>query len=79
VEGHELAVLEGFDLERWRPSVLLVEDLSGGRDGGARLYLEPRGYAYVASLAQNDLFVRRDELALVERLRRFWDDLGPVG
>jgi len=27
VEGHELQVLDGFDLERWRPRLLIVEDL----------------------------------------------------
>ena len=26
-EGHELAVLEGFDLKRWRPRLLMVEQL----------------------------------------------------
>ena len=30
LEGHELAALEGFDLERWRPSVLLVENNDAG-------------------------------------------------
>jgi FkbM family methyltransferase len=27
VEGHELEVLDGFSLERWRPRLLLIEDL----------------------------------------------------
>ena len=78
LEGHEPAALEGFDLERWRPSVLLVEDGSVGREHGVRRYLEERGYVYVVSLAQNDLFIRRDETELTRRLKPYWDDLGPV-
>lgn len=27
VEGHELDVLDGFDLARWRPRLILIEDL----------------------------------------------------
>lgn len=27
VEGHELEVLDGFDLDRWRPRLILIEDL----------------------------------------------------
>ena len=26
VEGHEVEVLSGFDLARWRPRLILVED-----------------------------------------------------
>ena len=42
LEGHELAALEGFDLERWRPSVLLVENNDAG--GAVRRYVGERGY-----------------------------------
>jgi FkbM family methyltransferase len=79
VEGHELAVLEGFDLQRWRPTALLVEDNTRGEDGAVRKHVERFGYAYVGSLSQNDLFLREDELSLAKRLGQFWDDLGPVG
>lgn len=78
VEGHELAVLEGFDLARWRPTALLVEDNSRGEDRTLRRHVAEQGYAYVGSLSQNDLFVREDETHLVERLGRYWDDLGPL-
>ena len=79
VEGHELAALEGFDLSRWRPTALLVEDNTRGEDGAVRKHVERSGYAYVGSLSQNDLFLREDELPLAKRLGQFWDDLGPVG
>lgn len=76
VEGHELAVLEGFSLERWRPSVLLIEDNTGA-DAALRRYVEARGYACATSLGHNDVYLRRDELGLVERLEGYWADLGP--
>ena len=78
VEGHELAALQGFDLDRWRPSVLLVEDNSIGRDRSVRRHLEARGYAYVATLPPNALYLRSDELGLVRRLAKFWEDVGPL-
>jgi FkbM family methyltransferase len=73
LEGHELSALEGFDLDRWQPRVLLVEN--NGADG-VRSLLEHRGYVYVAPFAQNDLFIRRAELDLTKRLDRYWGDLG---
>ena len=76
LEGHELAALEGLNLARWRPSVLLVE--TNDEQGRVRGYIEEREYAYVLTFAQNDLFVRRDELALVKRLSPYWDDIGQL-
>jgi FkbM family methyltransferase len=75
LEGHELPALEGFDLDRWQPRVLLVEN---NADNGVRELLERRDYAYVAPFAQNDLYIRRDELGLTTRLDRYWGDLGAV-
>jgi FkbM family methyltransferase len=75
LEGHELPALEGFDLDRWQPRVLLVEN---NADDGVRSLLERHGYAYVAAFAQNDLFIRRAELGLIKRLDRYWGDLGLV-
>jgi FkbM family methyltransferase len=74
VEGHELEALRGFDLERWRPTALLVEHNDDG--DRVREHVDARGYAYVVSLAQNDLYLRRDELELAQRLHPLWDDLG---
>lgn len=75
LEGHELPALEGFDLNRWQPHVVLVEN---NADDGVRELLERHGYAYVAPFAQNDLFIRRAELGLTKRLDRYWGDLGIV-
>lgn len=69
VEGGELAVLQGFDLERWKPRALLIEDNSLGRRSEVAVYLAERGYEEVARLAINRVYVRRDEPALVARGR----------
>jgi len=57
VEGHEQGVLEGFDMDRWRPAVIIVE----------RNYLVPRPpivrllrrnrYSYLRTTGVNDWFV----------------------
>jgi FkbM family methyltransferase len=75
LEGHEAEALEGFDLARWRPSALLLENNDAGRR--VRQHVEGAGYAYVLTFAGNDLFLRRDELQLRERLAGNWDDVGP--
>ena len=78
VEGHELAVLEGFDLARWQPTALLIEENEPARIPTLRDHVERRGYRYVASLEQNHLFVRREEIELADRLNPDWSDIAPV-
>jgi FkbM family methyltransferase len=78
VEGHELPVLDGFNLERWRPTALLVEENDASRFGKLRRYVEARGYIYVLSLDQNYLFVRKDEDHLIQRLQSHWYDVGLI-
>lgn len=61
VEGAELDLLDGFDLDRWRVRCLVIEELSKGRDTSLRTEMDRRGYAYVARIARNDVYVRRDD------------------
>lgn len=44
VEGHELDVLDGFDLARWRPRLILIEDLL--LHLRVHRYLTRRGYRW---------------------------------
>jgi FkbM family methyltransferase len=55
VEGHELDVLDGFDLERWRPRLILVEDLLLH----LRLHrrLTRRGYRWLRRTGINNWYV----------------------
>ena len=58
VEGHELEVLDGFDLARWRPRLLLIEDLLLHR----RLhdYLTDHGYRWMRRTGINNWYVPAD-------------------
>lgn len=78
LEGHELPALEGFDLDRWRPIALLIERNDREHGESVRSHLEAREYAFVAALAQNDLYLRRDQLSRTARLGPGWADLGPL-
>jgi FkbM family methyltransferase len=78
VEGSEVDVLDGFDLARWRPRALLIEDSSLGVDRRVRARLGASGYVHVVTSGINDLYVRRDEQRLVENFRAWWGDIRPV-
>ena len=57
VEGWELEVLAGLDLDRYQPRVLIVENLFD--DVTYREQLGTRGYALWTVLAPNDVYVRK--------------------
>lgn len=56
VEGAELDVLKGIDLERWRPKAIIAE--SWRQIGPVVPYLAERGYRYVTRRNPNDMFLR---------------------
>lgn len=58
-EGCELDVLDGFDLERFKPHVLVIEN---DRPSGSAIepYLTERGYRKFHRQVINDFFVRED-------------------
>ena len=72
VEGAELAVLEGFSLGRWRPRALLIEDNSLGTDPAIRELMAAQGYTRITTYVHNDLYLRADDLVLIERLDSWW-------
>lgn len=64
VEGAEDHVLAGFDLNRWKPRVMLIEDGTKGDspEGAARIErLYNQGYACMGFLFVNGIFVRQDD------------------
>lgn len=76
VEGFEMDLLDGFDLDRWRPRLLLIEDLSmglGPKGKTIREYAEARGYRQVGWYAYNRLLIRADEPALLQRAYELFD------
>ncbi len=65
VEGHELAVLKGLSLRKWRPSVLIVEDNTWGKDLAVRDYLREHGYALIRRTGVNDWYAPKSDTARV--------------
>jgi hypothetical protein len=60
-------ILDGFDLERFRPRVLVVNDTPFRNQPGPAAYLARRHYRPVARLGHALVFVRTDDPALIER------------
>lgn len=61
VEGSECDVLKGFDLKRWKPKLLVIEDFASWRWSGetphAKIYMEANGYRMDRALKYNQFFV----------------------
>jgi FkbM family methyltransferase len=55
VESHEIEVLRGFDLERWRPKLILIEDLAYNLR--IHRYLTRRGYKWVRRTGINGWYM----------------------
>ena len=55
VEGHEVEVLRGIDLERWRPRLILIEDHVP--DLSRHRYLKSAGYRIVRRYENNGWYV----------------------
>ena len=55
-EGTELAVLQGFSLERWKPRLLVVENNHDAPE--ITSYLRPRGYHKAIRHEVNDFYIR---------------------
>lgn len=84
VEGFEAQALRGMTLARWRPRVVVVEDNTMGRFSKAAAILGEAGYTHAGWVGVNQVFVRGDEPALVERARAWssaphWPNLTPRG
>ena len=66
-EGTEMDVLDGFDLARFRPRVLMIEDAYEHNASPFVPYLKQRGYTCVAYLWVNRVYVRTDEVPLIQK------------
>jgi hypothetical protein len=60
-------VLDGLDFERYRPGVVIVENLFADR--GYRRAMRRRGYVRWRHLAPNEVYVEPRRLGRLERLR----------
>lgn len=64
VEGYELDVLKGWDLTRWQPRIIILEDNSRGLDTTIPRYLAARGYVCFAHTGVNDWYAHTSDRAL---------------
>lgn len=73
VEGHELAVLEGFTLEAYRPRIVIIEDNSVTGDRGVAQYMADRGYVHFRRTGVNEWYAHASDSELVraEEIKRF--------
>ncbi len=67
VEGGELALLDGFDLERFKPRAILIEDHTLGSNTDILNHLTARAYVHVCWLSYNRLLIHKDDTDLIAR------------
>lgn len=60
VEGNEMGVLEGFSLDIWKPTIIIIEDNTQFRDRSIERYLTNRGYKPFKRSGVNDWYHRLD-------------------
>lgn len=57
VEGHEWSVIQGFDCDRWKPSVIIIERMAGRRpDPQIAKRLRGFGYVFTQRTGYNDWY-----------------------
>lgn len=72
VEGHEIEVLRGFDFQRWRPRLILIEDIV--LDRRLHNFLSARGYRWAQRTGINAWYVPAavaPRIGLIGRLQFF--------
>ncbi len=67
VEGSEVDVLKGFDLKKWRPRALMLEDNTAGKDARLTQYMQTQPYLFFSWLGVNQIYIRNDDKELIER------------
>jgi len=74
VEGHELSVLRGFSLEKWKPRIVILEDASEGTDNSIALAMKAAGYVPWRMTGANLWFSHEADAELVSKgnLRSFY-------
>ena len=69
VEGHEIEVLRGFDFARWRPRLILLEDLV--LDLRLHRFMQSRGYKWIRRTDINSWYVPSESPLQVGPLGRW--------
>jgi FkbM family methyltransferase len=69
VEGAELDALAGFDIERYRPRIMLIEDNSRGKDPALSQFMQRYPYKSAGHQSVNAIYIHQDEAQIHERLK----------
>lgn len=69
VEGGEVDLLEGFDLARWKPRVMMIEDNLPDDRSALRPYMATKPYVEAMRMGVNRLYIHADEKELIERAK----------
>lgn len=69
VEGAEVALLKGFNIARWKPRVVLIEDGGMGNSPELDALMARHPYSHVGWVESSRVYVRSDERELLERAR----------
>lgn len=70
VEGNELSVIEGLDIQTWAPRVIILEDNSFGRDHSVQAHLAQAGYTRFMVTGVNHWYCTSVDTALNTPVRR---------
>ncbi|WP_395767093.1 FkbM family methyltransferase [Aquirufa sp.] len=62
VEGHEMNVLHGFDIEKYNPKIVIIEDNSNGKEFAVKNYLRKYGYTLFKRTGCNDWYTNDAKL-----------------
>jgi FkbM family methyltransferase len=61
VEGYEMEALKGFNINRWKPRIVILEDNYSGTNDEVLLYLQRLGYVRFRNTGCNDWYCAKDD------------------
>jgi len=76
IEGHEMEMFKGFSLEKWKPSLVLLEDHIINHD--KYRFMIRHGYKNIFRTGLNNWFIPRNEkfdltlVASLQKFRKYW-------
>lgn len=74
IEGHEMEMFEGFDLKRWKPRLVLLEDHVVGHE--KHNHMVSKGYHLILRTGLNSWYVNErysfSIMARLEMFRKYW-------
>jgi len=70
LEGSEWDALQGFTLSRFRPRVIMIEDITLGQNLALSEFMKTQLYTHVGWIEMNAVYIRSDDSALLARFAK---------